>query len=309
MIPRPATIVVPNETSTTTKRNLFRIALMVAMIGSVIVSAILFLQGGLALGHLRYMVDIGQHPLHITSAILIVFGLLSISTFIILAIGLIKVKRNLAIIAAGLLILCSVGLIIFSLWSFITISTDQLPKSINDSLIKELDQTTFILHTGNNITIDNTLKMARLEKQHQCCGLADPIDDYQSRQPAHIRSVIAASASGGGATKGRTTPNPRNPSASAPPVLLPISCCNEKYRSNENNLCSDVYGNSTNPLNRYNTEGCFSVIAREKSRRIQQQGFITVVTSCLAVISCIALAAVIKLLNEGYQVVPLPTTT
>jgi hypothetical protein len=275
------------------------------MIGSVIVSTILFLQGGLALGHLRYFIDIGQHPLHITSTLILVFGLLSILTFIILSIGLIKVNRTFAIIAAGLLAVCSLGLIVFSIWSFATLAGGQLPKSINDTLVKELDQTQYNIANGNNIIVDNTVKMARLEKQHQCCGLGEPVEDYRSRQSSIFGSSSASSSASGGNTRGRTTQSQKNPSS----VLLPISCCNEKYRSNENNLCLDVYGNNTNPLNRYNTAGCYLVILEEKIQHIRQQGFITIVAACLAVISCIALAAVIRLLAEGYQVVPLRTAT
>jgi hypothetical protein len=304
MIPRPVTIAAPNETSKTAKRTLFRVALSVAMIGSVLVSAILFLQGGLALGHLRYFIDIGQHPLHITSTFLIIFGLFSIGTFILLTIGLIKVNRNFAIIGAGLLALCSLSLIVFSIWSFVTIANEQLPKSINNTLTKELDQTQYNLAPGNNIIVDNTITMAKLEKQHQCCGLSDPIEDYRSRQPAMFGSVSSS-----GNNKGRPTNSQKHPSSFGSSILLPISCCNEKYRSNENNQCIDMYGNHTNPLNRYNTEGCYLIIAREKFQRIQLQGFTTIVAACLAVISCIALAAVIRLLNEGYQVVPIRTAT
>ncbi|CAF5040965.1 unnamed protein product, partial [Rotaria magnacalcarata] len=74
--------------------------------------------------------------------------------------------------------------------------------------------------------------MARLEKQHQCCGLTDPIEDYLSRQPSNIRSAVAAAAAAASASsgsKGRTTQNQKNPSTSGSPILLPISCCNEKY--------------------------------------------------------------------------------
>ncbi|CAF5050746.1 unnamed protein product, partial [Rotaria magnacalcarata] len=72
--------------------------------------------------------------------------------------------------------------------------------------------------------------MARLEKQHQCCGLTDPIEDYLSRQPSNIRSAVAAAAaSASSGSKGRTTQNQKNPSTSGSPILLPISCCNEKY--------------------------------------------------------------------------------
>jgi hypothetical protein len=300
IVPRPVTIAASNGMSKTAKRTLFRIALCVAMFGSVLVSTILFLQGGLALGYLRYFVDIGQHPLHITSTFLIIFGLLSISTFIILSIGLIKVNRNFAIIAAALLVICSLSLIVFSIWSFVTISTGQLPKSINNTLVKELDQTQYNLVAGNNLIVDNTIKMARLEKQHQCCGNSDPIEEYRSRQPSMYGSVSQS-----GNTKGRPTGSQKHPSS----ILLPISCCNEKYRSNENNQCIDIYGNNTNPLNRYNTEGCFFVISREKFQRIQQQGFTTIVAASLAVISSIALAAVIRLLKDGFQVVPIRTAT
>jgi hypothetical protein len=302
MISHPVTVTAPTtEPSKMIKRTLFRITLIISMIGSVIVSTILFLQGGLALGHLRYFIDIGQHPLHITSTLLLVFGLLSILTFIILTIGLIKVNRNFAIIAAVLLSICSFGLIILSIWSFVTLASGQLPKSINATLVKELDQTQFNIAAGN-IIVDNTIKMARLEKQHQCCGISDPIDDYRNRQLSAIGS--SSSSLNTGSSRGRTTQSQRNPS-----ILLPISCCNEKYRSDENNLCMDIYGNNTNPLNRYNTEGCYVVIVREKFKRIQQQGVTTIVAACLGVISSIALAAVIKLLAEGYQVVPLRTTT
>jgi hypothetical protein len=302
--PRPVTIITPsNATSTKMKRTLFRVSLFVAMFGSVIVSTILFLQGGLALGHLRYFVDIGQHPLHITSIFLLVFGLLSILTFIILMLGLIKVNRTFAIIAAALLALCSFGLIVFSIWSFVTLASGQIPKSINNTLIKELNQTQYSLAAGNNLIVDNTLKMARLEKQHQCCGLEDPVADYRNRQSAPYGSS-SSSSSGGGGTRGRP---PQKGSSSS--VLLPISCCNEKYRSNENNLCLDIYGNVSDPLSRYNNEGCLAIISQDKFQRIQQQGFTTIVAASLAVISCIALAAVIRLLGEGYQVVPLRTTT
>ncbi|CAF1084437.1 unnamed protein product [Adineta steineri] len=310
MVTHLVTITTPTEPSTIAKRTLFRVALCIAMVGSVIVSTILFLHGGLALGHLRYFIDIGQHPLHITSSFILVFGFLSLLTFIILTIGLIKVNRTYAIVAAGLLIICSLSLIIFSIWSFITISSGQLPKSINNTLVKEIDQTQYNVVVGNNIIVDNTLKMANLEKQHQCCGLVDPIEDYRSRQPSIFgSSSSSSSSSNGGNTKGRTTNSQKNPSHYASSVLLPISCCNEKYRSNENNLCLDVSGNTTNPLNRYNTGGCYTIIVGEKFQRIQQQGFITIVASCLAVISCIALAAVIRLLGEGYRVVPVRTAT
>lgn len=302
MIPtRPVIIATPSTALTTTaKRTLFRVSLCVAMFGSVIVSAILLLQGGLALGHLRYFIDIGQHPLHITSAFLLAFGLLAILVFILLAVGIIQINRQLAIIAAGLLLICSLGLIVFSVWSFVTLASGQLPKSINNTLIKELDQTQYTIAAGNNLIVDNTLKMARLEKQHQCCGLTDPVEDYRTRQPSAFGSASSSSN-----VKGRPMSNPKTASS----VLLPISCCNEKYRSNDNNLCLDIYGNNSNPLNRYNTEGCYLAISREKFQRIQQQGFTTVVAGSLAVISCIALAAVIRLLGEGHQVVPLRSTT
>ena len=142
--------------------------------------------------------------------------------------------------------------------------------------------------------------MARLEKQHQCCGLADPVEDYRTRQPS------AFGSSGAGSNiKGRPAPNPK----SATSVLLPISCCNEKYRNSDTNQCLDISGSSSNPLNRYNTEGCYLAISREKFDRIKQQGFTTVVAAALAVISCIALAAVIRLLAKGHQVVSLRSTT
>jgi hypothetical protein len=304
---RPVTVI--NGTSTPAKRTLFRIALAVAILGTVAVSTILILQGASALGRLRYFVDIGIHPLHVTSVLLLLFGLLSLLTFIILTIGLFKVNKTFAIIAAGLLGVCSLGLIAFSTWSFLTISSGQLPASINNTIVKELDQTQYSLGTGNNVIIDNTNKMARLEKQHHCCGNTDPIEDYRSRQQAAYGSSSSSSSSGGGSGTGRrTSSTQRNTAAYGSPIQLPISCCNEKYRSSEN-TCIDMFGNNTSPINRYNTEGCYGVVARYKFARIQRQGFTTVVAACLAVISCIALAAVIRLLGEGYQIVPLRTAT
>jgi hypothetical protein len=307
---RPVTVTTTNGTSTPAKRTLFRIALAVALVGTVALSTILILQGGLALGRLRYFVDIGLHPLHITSALLLCFGLLASLTFIILTIGLIKVNKTFAVIAAILLGICSLGLIAFSIWSFLTISSGQLPASINSTITKELDQTQYSVSTGNNIIIENTNKMARLEKQHQCCGLTDPIEDYRSRQPAIFGSLNPSSSSGSGGSsgRGRGSSTQRNTAAFGSPVQLPISCCNEKYRSADN-LCVDMFGNNTNTINRYNTNGCYLIVARHKFERIQKQGFTTVVAACLAVISCIALAAVVRLLGEGYQIIPLRTAT
>jgi hypothetical protein len=305
MITRPVTITAPpKEPSTAAKRTLFRVALTVAMGGSVAVSTILFLQGGLALGQLRYFIDIGLHPLHVTSALLLVFGLLPISTFIILTLGLIKVNRKFALIAAGLLAACSFGLITFSIWSFVTISSGQLPSSINNTLIKELDQTQYKV-SGGNIIIENTNTMAKLEKQHQCCGLINPIEDYQVRQPSFFGG---APSNSGGNNRGRTTTTQRNLAIYGSSIPLPISCCNEKYRSVDNS-CIDISGKNIDPSDRYNLEGCYAIITREKFQRIQQQGFTTIIAACLAVISCIALAAVLRLLAEGYQVVPLRLTT
>jgi len=213
---------------------------------------------------------------------------------------LIKSNRTFALIASGILTFVSIGLIILSILSFTTLALGGLPKSINNTLVKELDQTQYNLATGNNLIVDNTLKMARLEKQHQCCGLSEPIDDYRSRQPS-------PSSSGSGNVRGR----PQSGSQKNIPsmILLPISCCNEKYRSNDNNLCLDIYGNTSNPLHRYNTDGCFGIITREKIQHIKRQGFITISAGCLALISTIALVTVVKLLAQGYQVVPARTTT
>ncbi|UJR08421.1 hypothetical protein I4U23_012691 [Adineta vaga] len=313
MISHPVTVTsVPNtEATAVARRTLFHIALWVAMAGSILVSVTLFLHAGLALGHLRYFVDIGHHPLHITSAFLLAFGFLSILAFISLNIGLINMNRMFTLIAAGLLIFCSLSLILFTIWSFVTLSSGQLPRSINNTLVKELDQTQYNIVAGNHINVDNTLKMARLEKQHQCCGLSDPIEDYRSRHPSFYASPSSSSSSSssGGNTKGKITNSQKNPSQSGTIPLLPISCCNEKYRSNQNNLCLDVYGNASNPTSRYNMDGCYAVIAKEKLQRIQQQGFITIIAASLAVVSCVALAAVIKLLGEGFRVVPLRIAT
>jgi hypothetical protein len=311
---RPVTVTTTNGTSTPAKRTLFRIALAVAIVGTIALSTILILQGGIALGRLRYFVDIGLHPLHITSALLLFFGLLSLLTFIILTIGLVKVNKTFAVIASGLLGVCSIGLIAFSIWSFLTISSGHLPASINSTIVKELDQTQYSVSTGNNIIVENTNKMARLEKQHQCCGLTDPIDDYRSRQPGIFGSLnpsssgSSGSGSGGGGGRGRGSSTQRNSATFGSAVQLPISCCNEKYRSADN-LCIDMFANNTSPLNRYNTDGCYAVVARHKFERIQKQGFTTVVAACIAVISCIALAAVVRLLGEGYQIVPLRSVT
>ncbi|CAF0754937.1 unnamed protein product [Adineta steineri] len=307
---RPVAIATINGTSTPAKRTLFRIALTVALVGSISVSAILLLNSGFALARLRYFIDIGLHPLHITSAILMLFGILSLATFIILTIGVVKVNKTLAIIAAILLGCCSIGLIIFSIWSFLTITSGHLPASINTTIVTELDQTQYSVGTGNNIIIENTNKMARLEKQHQCCGLNDPLEDYRSRQPSAFGSLnpTPASSGGSGNSRSKTTSTQRNAATFGSSVQLPISCCNEKYRSADN-LCIDMFANNTSPLNRYNTDGCYAVVARHKFERIQRQGFTTVVAACLAVISCIALAAVVRLLGEGYQIVPLRATT
>jgi len=303
---RPVIIGTTTGTSTPAKRTLFRIALAVAIVGTIAVSTILILQGGFALNRLRYFIDIGLHPLHITSVLLLLFGLLALLTFIILIVGLVKVNKTFAVIAAGLLGVCSLGLIAFSIWSFLTITSGQLPASINSTIVKELDQTQYSVSTGNNIIVENTNKMARLEKQHRCCGLTDPIEDYRSRLPAMFGSLNPSSSSSGGSgnTRVRTTTTQRNTASFGSTVQLPISCCHEKYRSPDN-LCVDMFANYTNPLNRYNTDGCYAVVARHKFERIQRQGFTTVVAACLAVVSCIALAAVVRLLGEGYQIVPL----
>lgn len=301
---RPVTITMVNGASTPAKRTLFRVALVVALIGIIATSTILTLHGGFALGRLRYLVDIGLHPLHLTSGLILLLGLLSLITFIILTFGLAKMNKTFVTIAAVLLGICSLALIATSIWSFLTITGGKLPASINSTLVKELDQTQYSVTTGNNIVVENTLKMARLEKQHACCGLTDPIDDYRTRQPSIFGSLSAASSSGNVNNRARIPTTQRSTAAFGAAVQLPISCCNEKYRSAEN-TCADVFANNTNPLNRYNTEGCYRVIAQHKFDRIQKQGFTTVVAACLAVISCVALAAVIRLLGEGYQIVPL----
>lgn len=301
---RPVTITITNGASTPAKRTLFRIALVVALVGMIVTSTILILHGGFTLGRLRYFVDVGLHPLHLTSGVILLLGLLSLGAFIILTIGLTKMNRTFATVAAVLIGICSIALIATSIWSFLTITGGKLPASISSALMKELDQTQYSVSTGNNIIVENTMKMARLEKQHACCGLTDPIDDYRSRQPSIFGSLNPSSSSGNVNNRGRTSSTQRNAAAFGLAVQLPISCCNEKYRSNDN-LCVDMFANNTNPLNRYNTVGCYGIIARHKFDRIQKQGFTTVVAACLAVLSSIALAAVIRLLGEGYQIVPL----
>lgn len=301
---RPVTIVTTNGTSTPAKRTLFRIALAVAMIGTVAVTTILILHGALTLSRLRHFVDIGPHPLHVTSVVLLVFGLLVLSACIILTIGIIKVNKTFAVLSAILLGICSLGLIAFSVWSFLTIASNHLPTSINSTIAKELNQTHYDPFAVNDIIIENTPKMARLEKQHQCCGLTDPIEDYRPRQSSVFGSLNPSSSGGSNPGKGRGSATQRNTPISASTVLLPISCCNEKYLS-EQNKCIDMFENNTHPINRYNTIGCYPVVARYKFERIQRQAFVTVVAACLAVISCIALAAVVRLLGEGYQIIPM----
>ena len=310
---RPVTVANTAGTSTPAKRTLFRIALAVAMVGTVSVSTILILHGAAALGRLRYLVDVGLHPLHITSSFVLLFGLLALLALIILTVGLVKVNRTFVVIAAGLLSVCSLGLVAFSIWSFLTITSGHLPASINSTIVRELDRTQYSVATGNNVIIDNTAKMARLEKQHRCCGLNNPTEEYRSRYSlisGSLNPIASASAtpsaSGSGSNRGRTSTTQRNPTGFGSAVYLPISCCNEKYRSEEN-LCIDMFGNNTNLLSRYNTDGCYAIVARHKFERIKKQGFTTIVAASLAVISCIALAAVVRLLNEGYQILPLRT--
>ena len=299
MLPRPVLLTNTNEAAKPAKRILFRTALMVALIGSILISAILLLHGGLALGHLQYFIDVGHHPLHITSALLLLFGLLALLTFVLVILGLMQMNRKYVLIAAGLLAVCALVLIAFTFWSFLTVTTGRLPTSINNELIKEIDQTQY-----NGVVVENTNKMARLEKQHQCCGLVDGVEDYRSRYPSMLPSPSSSSSGNTNNNRGgsRTTTAQRYGGGS---VMLPISCCNEKYRSADN-LCIDIHGNNSNALTRYNTDGCYAIISRDKFQRIQQQGFTTVVAASLAVISCIALAAVIRLLPESYQVAPLP---
>ncbi|CAF0733106.1 unnamed protein product [Rotaria sordida] len=301
---RPVIVATTDGTSTPAKRTLFRIALTVAMIGTIAVSTILILHGATALSHLQYFIDVGIHPGHVTSVLLLIFGLLALSTFIILTIGVIKVNKSFAVIAASLLGICSLGLIALSIWSFLTITSGQLPASINSTIVNELDQTKYTM-SGNEIIINNTLKMERLEKQHHCCGLTDPVEDYRSRQSAIFGSLNPSSSSGSGHGR-KTSATQRNTATFGSSVQLPISCCNEKYLS-EDNLCIDMFGNNTNPINRYNTIGCYAVVARHKFERIQRHAFVAIIAGCLAVISCIALAAVVRLLGEGYQIVPFRT--
>ena len=304
---RPVTMVnTAPSTSTPAKRTLFRIALLVAMIGTVTLTTILILQGALILGRLRYFLDIGVQSLNLTSIFLLICGILSLLTFVLLSVGVLKVNKNMVLAAAGLLAVCSLALIAFSIWSFLTITGGNLPASINSTLVKELDQTQYSLASGNNIVIENTPTMAKLEKQHNCCGLTDPIEDYRTRQPNVFNSGHSAPSANTNPSRGRTTTTQRNTGNLGSSVHLPFSCCNEKYRSVDN-LCIDMFGNTSNPLQRYNTDGCYPVIARHKFERIERQGFTTIIAACISVISCIALAAVLRLLNEGYQIVPVRT--
>ena len=307
---QPVTTKIIDGTSTPAKRTLFRIALAVAIVGTGALTTILILHGGLALARLRYFVDVGIHPLHITSAVLLL-GILSLSTLILLTYSVSKTNRVLATIAAVLLGICSLTLIVFTIWSFVTIANGQLSSSINSTISKELDKTEFTTSTGNSIIVRNTAKMARLEKQHQCCGFAEPVEDYRSRQQQSAfgslnPSSSSSSSSGGSSGRGRGSATQRTTASFGSAVQLPISCCNEKYRSADD-LCIDVFANNTSPINRYNNDGCYRRVAQYKYERIQKQGFTTVVAACIGVISCIALAAVVRLMGEGYQIVPLRT--
>jgi hypothetical protein len=307
---QPVTITTINGTSTPAKRTLFRIALSVALVGTMAVSTILIVQGGFALGRLRSFVDIGLYPFYLTSVLVFIIGLLSLIAFIILTIGLIKLNRTLAAIAAVLLGICSIGLIAISICSFLTITSGELPASINNVITKELDQTQYSVSPENNIIVENTHQMAKLEKQYRCCGLSIPLNDYGNRQPSIFGSLTPSSSSGSGGSsgRGRGSSTQRNTAAFGSAVPLPISCCNEKFRSADN-LCVDMFANYTSPLNRYNTKGCYDIVRLYKYERVKYQGFTTIIAACLAVISCIALAAVIRLLGEGYQIVPLRAAT
>ena len=307
MTAKPVTVTSTNGVSIPAERTLFRIALTVAMIGIVAVSTILILHSGLALHRLRYFLDVGLYSLRLTSAILLIFGLLSLSTFIILTIGLAKRNKTSSILAAVLLSMCTLGLITFSIWPFLTVRSGQLPASINSTIVEELDQTQYKAAAGNTIIVENTSKMAKLEKQHHCCGLTDPIEDYRRRQSATFKSLNPSSYIRSSYGRGRT-PMRQNPTIFEGSVQLPISCCNESRRSDDN-LCINMFGNKTNSINPYNTAGCYAVVTLYKFERIQQQGFTTVIAACLAVISCFALVAVIRLMGGGYQIISLHTAT
>lgn len=300
----PVTISLTNGASTPAKRILFRVALVVALVGIMATSTILILHGGFALSRLRYFVDIGLYPLRLTSGLILLLGLLSLITFIILTLGLAKMNQIFVIIAAVLVGICSVALIVTSIWSFLTITRSQLPESIKRVLVNELDQTQYSFSADNNLIVENTPKMARLEKQHACCGLLHPIDEYQARIPPIFASLSPSSSRGSANNRGKMSSTQRSTATFGTVVQLPISCLNEMYRSKDG-LLTDILANNTNPLNLYNTEGCYKVIVQHKYDRIQKQGFTTVVAACLAVISCIALAAVVRLLGEGYQIVAL----
>ncbi|CAF0965428.1 unnamed protein product [Didymodactylos carnosus] len=302
---RPVSIV----STSSVKRHLLQIALAVAVLSSVATGIILLVQGSLQLAKLKYFVDVGHYPLHITSTLLILFGLLCSITLIILAVALIKLSKVLAIVSVCSLALCSIGLICLSIYSFISISNGKLPISINNTLIRELDQTKFNLNRDMTVNIENTDLMARYEKQYECCGLIYPTEDYRGPPTTNIKALRGEWPSAASGSRGRTqTTTQRNTQAA---VSLPISCCNEKYRTSEG-TCMDI-GNGTSasvnePASRYNVVGCLEKITQSKYERIQRQGFTTIIGACLAVIACIGLAAAVRLLAEGYQIVPVRST-
>ncbi|CAF0946467.1 unnamed protein product [Didymodactylos carnosus] len=303
---------IPSVSTSPIKRSLLQTALAVAVLSSIATGVILLVQGSLQLAKLKYFVDVGHYPLHITSVLLILFGFLTSVTLITLVVALVRLSKLLAIVSVCSLALCSIGLICLSIYSFISISNDTLPTSINNTLIRELNQTRYNLNRDAIVNVENTDLMAKLEKQYECCGAADSIKDYRSRQPTNIQAPSggagerSTAATGG---RGRTSSTTQRNVQSV--VLLPISCCNEKYRTSDG-ICADnndggsVSGNVS--LSKYNLVGCFAKITKSKYERIQRQGFTTVIGACLAVVACIGLAAAIRLLAEGYQIVPVRTT-
>lgn len=308
---RPVTMINTNSTSTPAKRILLRIALIIALLGTVAVSSSLLLKGGSDLLRSKDFLDVGLHSLRWSSIFLTSLGLISSITFLLLLIGTLKVNKIILLTAAFSLAFCSLALITLSVWSFLTIASESLSTSINRTIVEELDQTQFSYGTGNNVIVQNTQIMSQLEKQHHCCGLTNSVEEYRNRQNAWLTVNNGPSSSSSNintnSNRARGSSTQRNSATFGSIIHLPISCCNEAYRSTD--LCIDIFGNASDPITRYNTKGCYGFIVQDKYHRIERQGFLTIITACVSVISCIALAAVVRILNEGYQILPARLTT
>lgn len=302
MAARPAT----NNDLQPAKRFLYRVALIVAINGSILLSGILFVQGYSSLIHLRQFYDLAGPPIRLSSILLIAIGLISVIILVLLIVGFVQVHRISTLIASCLSIGCSFGLIAFTLWSVLSLKSTDLSDSMTQVITKELESTQHTFLPAHQVHVENSKTMALLEKQYQCCGLIDPIDDYRARN-GNNGPTLSSTSTSVNVKPGRTTNNPKTATQSVPTVSLPISCCNEKFRTNENQ-CVDPSASNNNVTSRYNTVGCLGVILRSKVEHIKQQTVKTIIATCLSVINSISLAAVIRLLAQVYQIEPSPNS-